>query len=86
MIKAVPLSSWWSTPARAGIIQNLCSCHTPAREHPRACGDYAGIFAEGPVLHGAPPRVRGLSSVGVADGSPMRSTPARAGIIGLFSP
>jgi len=70
-----------STPARAGIINQLHVADPAWEEHPRACGDYVQPLILSLSALGAPPRVRGLSGHHRARAPGRGSIPARAGII-----
>ena len=67
------------TPADAGKTRTQRGGATPARDHPRGCGENVGGGCAPARLHGSPPRMRGKplkeESVPILD----RITPADAG-------
>jgi len=75
-----------STPAHAGIITAEAGKAVDVTEHPRACGDYWKLAISLYIAHGAPPRMRGLSSRPATTPFFPGSTPAHAGIINHSDP
>ena len=67
------------TPARAGNRQNLPQPAWLVQDHPRACGEQAGISIYGMGDAGSPPRVRGTGTRTATWRPPWGITPARAG-------
>ena len=68
------------TPACAGITLPVCNFEQAARDHPRVCGNYMNTYYGGLEAEGSPPRVRELLCHRYRRRSPLRITPACAGI------
>ena len=66
-------------PARAGFTTPSTPSRTSPRDHPRACGVYAVVLANGGSVEGSSPRVRGLPFGQVLLDLEGRIIPARAG-------
>ena len=67
------------TPAYAGKSKSLPSLHIGSRDHPRVCGEKAGLVFQLACPLGSPPRVRGKAVHHKHRHSPGRITPACAG-------
>ncbi len=67
------------TPAYAGRTSRCPDRRAIAEDHPRVCGENALGFADGGVMSGSPPRMRGELTVLLESVSCDRITPAYAG-------
>ena len=67
------------TPACAGKTEFYGVAFTWNGDHPRVCGENAGIAFYSHIKIGSPPRVRGKQTIGFGLHYPMRITPACAG-------
>ena len=67
------------TPADAGKTRTQRGGATPARDHPRGCGENVGGGCAPARLHGSPPRMRGKRRGWLCARATPRITPADAG-------
>ena len=67
------------TPAHAGKRNNNASSFILDEDHPRTCGEKAGIVCLFLLLRGSPPHMRGKGIHMAFVSLPFRITPAHAG-------
>ena len=81
--KVAPVGAWHAfvriTPAYAGKRQSSAPRWTPARDHPRVCGEKRGLILRITWLQGSPPRMRGKGASSVWSLTFHGITPAYAG-------
>ena len=67
------------TPVCAGNSSFMRAKSSAIKDHPRVCGEQAGLLFLFPLLRGSPPRVRGTGNRRMKKLLPLRITPACAG-------